>query len=220
MQANLIQSMQDYYRLRAPEYDQSMGYDQSHVIDKLQPVIAYMQETLRDLSVLEIACGPCFWTQYVAQSARNVVATDVNESVLREARKKQLDWQNIILMLADAYKLPVFPHYFDAIYAVDAFCHVPISKRKAFLDGLHSQLQSPGIVLFCDQFPGGKSLTEQFDSEGNHIQVRKLSDGSHHQVIKNYPDEDEIRTIFKDYSQSLVIEKFEAAGRYIISYRH
>lgn len=215
----LIESMQNYYRLRAPDYDVSMGYDQSNVIAKLSPVIAYMQEKLKNLTVLELGCGPCFWTQYIAQAAQSVVATDINESVLDEARKKPLNWERISLMAADAYKLPEFSQSFDAAFAVDTFCHVPLSKRKIFLDSIHSKLRSSGVILLCDQLPGEKSWTGRSDHEGNHIQTRKLPNGSEHVVIKNFPSEEEIRSIFSEYSQAVVVEKFPAARRYVIYYQ-
>ena len=217
--AELIESMQNYYNLRASDYDASMGYDQPSVIATLTPVITYMQEKLKDLAVIELGCGPCFWTQHVAQTAQSIVATDFNESVLDEARKKPLNWERISLMAADAYALPEFSQPFDAAFAVDTFCHVPLSKRKSFLDSIHRKLKSSGVMLICDQFPGEKSWTGQLDNEGNHIQTRKLPDGSQHTVIKNFPNEEEIRSIFSEYKQTLVVEKFPAARRYIIYYQ-
>ena len=49
--AKLIESMQNYYNLRASDYDASIGYDQPRVIATLTPVISYMQEKLKGLAV-------------------------------------------------------------------------------------------------------------------------------------------------------------------------
>jgi ubiquinone/menaquinone biosynthesis C-methylase UbiE len=219
LMSDSIESMEEYYRRRASEYDTSMGYDRPVVIDRLKPVIASMQGRLKDRNVLEIACGPCFWTEHMAQTALSIVATDVNESVLEEARHKQLDWQRISLKVADAYALPDFDRKFEAVFAVDFFCHVPLSKQNMVLERIHSKLAPGGIVIFCDQLPTETSFSGIFDSEGNHIQIRKLSDGSEYEVIKNYPDEDEIHDIFGEYSGLVAVDYFPEANRYTICYQ-
>ena len=56
----MINKMQEYYKHRATFYDESMGYDNKSIVSCLWPVIQYLQETLKDRIVLEIACGPCF----------------------------------------------------------------------------------------------------------------------------------------------------------------
>jgi len=97
-----IEEMQAYYCKRAPVYDQSMGYDDQEMIDSLQPVINQVRTLLQGKRILEIACGPCFWTQRVAEVAAALLATDYNESTLDQARKKALDWDKIALQRADA----------------------------------------------------------------------------------------------------------------------
>lgn len=58
----LIQEMQTYYHHRAAEYDVSMDYDQPEVVAQLACVIERIRQLVAGKKVLEIACGPCFWT--------------------------------------------------------------------------------------------------------------------------------------------------------------
>ena len=80
--------MQTYYGKRAPVYDRSMGYDNPETIESLAPVIGRIQDLLRGRNVLEIACGPGFWTGIVSEVAESVLATDYNASTLGSGAKQ------------------------------------------------------------------------------------------------------------------------------------
>src|ERR1700722_14593587 len=190
----MIDEMQDYYRRRASIYDASMGYGREEVLRRHEPAIEYLVQRFADRSVLEIACGPGFWTQFLARSASEILATDFNEATLVEARKKDFA-SHVKLQQADAYALPDFGTKFDACFAGDWFCHVPISRRPVFLEGLHSRLKPGAIVIFCDQSPKEGSFSGETDAEGNNIQTRTLPDGSSYPVIKNFPDRKEFESL-------------------------
>ena len=187
----MIKEMAEYYRRRSPIYEASMGYDQREVLRRNEPVIEYLSSRFARRTILEIACGTGFWTQFLMKAAAEIIATDVNEETLFEARKKELG-SHVQLRRADAYALPTFETRFDACFAGDWFCHVPVSKRAEFLDGLHSRLARGSIVIFCDQRLREGSITEQCDDEGNNIQIRTLPDGDRYPVIKNFPSRSQL----------------------------
>lgn len=213
-----IAGMQDYYHRRASIYDASMGYDRAEVLLQHEPVIEYLMGRFANRSVLEVACGPGFWTQFLARSASGIVATDFNEATLVEARKKHFA-SNVRLLQADAYALPDFGTTFDACFAGDWFCHVSISKRLDFLNGLHSRLRPGSIVIFCDQMPREGSAPGESDAEGNNIQVRTLPDGSRYPVIKNFPSREEFANLFSRYTTETKVVDFPASRRYIVEYK-
>ena len=124
--------MQNYYRRRASFYDSSMEYDDDAKVRSLLPIIECFREKMRGRHVLEIACGPGFWTQFAAETAASVVATDYNQSTLDEAKKKSLPIDRVSLLQADAYRLDLIPVIFDAILSVDWLAHVPLSKWRNF----------------------------------------------------------------------------------------
>ncbi len=186
-----IKHMQDYYGKRAPIYDQSMGYDDPARTAAHAGLIEFLRLWLRDRRVLEIACGPGYWTREVAQVAASLLATDANESVLREADKKHYPDGKVTFCLADAYTLRGVESGFDAAFAVDWWAHVPKSKRANFLRVLHSKLVPGGCVLLVDQLPRPNSITGIYDTEGNHYQTRMLPGGDSFQVIKNFTGENE-----------------------------
>lgn len=215
---NLIEEMQTYYRMRAPVYDSSMGYDDLEAVRLLLPVIDRLRVLLAGRKILEIACGPGFWTCQISAVAKAVLATDFNESTLEQARQKHLDWDKVALQVADAYGLSGVQGNFDAALAVDWLAHVPRSRCHLFFEGLHKRLQPGSVVVLCDQLPGADSFTGIHDCEGNHIQLRELPDGSVSRVIKNFLSEQELMGLLTRYSDHVDIVRYPECRRVVVSY--
>jgi SAM-dependent methyltransferase len=214
----LIGEMQLYYARRADNYDASMGYDDPTVISALEPVADVLRAEMRDRAVLELACGPGFWTQRVAETARSIVASDYSDTVLDMARAKSMESSRVRFVRVDAYSLANIGETFDGAFAVDFLAHVPLSRLQNFLGGLHRQLVPGARVAFCDQTPWHGSLTDMRDGEGSHLQQRALSDGSSYRVIKHFFSDDEFQDLFAAHCSRLDIRRFPNQRRVIVSY--
>ncbi|WP_299487653.1 class I SAM-dependent methyltransferase [Acaryochloris sp. IP29b_bin.137] len=214
--AKLIQEMQTYYHHRAALYDVSMGYDQPETVMQLTPVIERLRQLVTDKKVLEIACGPCFWTQQIYDCTHSILATDFNQSVLNQAAMKKLSSDKVQMQQADAYQLDGVPSNFEVALAIDWLSHVPKTRLQGFLKNLHRHVQ--GMVIFCDQLPGPQSQTDTFDEEGNHLQQRTLPDSSSYTVIKHFFCNQEINSIFTPFTPQIAIERFPQTRRLLIHY--
>ncbi len=208
--------MQEYYSRRAPIYNLSMGYGDPAVVAKQSAVIEFLRDAMAGRTVLEIACGPGFWTQFIAEHAQSIVATDFNESALTEARKALAASDNVTFRVADAYRLPLFDRHFDGAMAVDWFCHVPIDRRFAFLEGLKGTLGSGAQVAFCDQLPKRGSLNE--NTKVDSYQERTLPDGGRFCVIKNFPTESEMREMLAPFAIDAEFHEFPDARRWAVTF--
>lgn len=195
-----------------------MGYDDRQTVDALAPVIDLLKQLMHGKRALEIACGHCFWTHHISEAATSIVATDFNESTLDQARQKPLDWNKIVLQQADAYQLSSISQSFDGAYSVDWFAHVPRFRFHEFLRGLHRRLEIGAQVAFCDQLPKPGSMTHLYDDEGNHLQERRLPDGSLYRVIKHYLTDDEITALFSVYTEHVEIARLPECQRLVVSY--
>ena len=223
---NIIDEMQSYYDQRAPIYDESMGYTEPDKLTSLQPIIEFIGAEIKNQTVIEIACGPGFWTQYLSQFAKKILATDFNQSTLDRARRKNISPNLVSFQQVDAYKLTGVKGPFSAAMGVDWLAHVPKSRMDNFLQGLHNLLKPGSKVIFCDELQGESPLTKGiFDSDGNHIQKRTLPNGTSYKVIKNYMLEEEIEAILRPYSDEIKITKFAmedankwSHGRIVITY--
>ncbi len=210
----ILEEMQRYYDLRAPEYDHSMGYNDPAVLAPLEPVIKFLGDTLSNRDALELACGPGFWTSHAAKTARSIVATDFNESTLTQASEKQLPANRVTLAQADAYKLGAIPGAFTALYAVDWLSHVPLSRIQAFLRSAATRVEPGSPIIFIDQLANQHPKPTKKDAEGNPLQERTLADGSTHHVIKHFFTPEALALHFASLSGKLTVTKFENARRY------
>ena len=183
----------DYYRRRALEYEEIYAKPER------QPDLLFLREYLPQRflgrKVLEIACGTGYWTVLVARSAASLVATDAAEEPMRVAMSKDYGGANVRFELADAYALDAKLGRFDGALAVFWWSHMPVHLVDSFLENLHRQLVSGARVVLLDNryVEGSSTPIAGRDAEGNTYQLRRLADGSETRVLKNFPDEAELR---------------------------
>ena len=183
--------MQRYYAARAPEYDRIYQKPERQL--DLAALRLWLPPLFADTYLLEIACGTGYWTQFIAPAAAAVLAIDAAPETLRIARER-VPQAHVKFVLGDAYDLPHRQNKLTAAFAGFCFSHVPITRRRAFLEGLSAVL-SPGarVVLLDNQYVEGSSTPiSERDADGNCYQTRKLANGSQHRVLKNFPAEQEL----------------------------
>lgn len=194
--------MHDYYAARAPEYDRI--YLKPERQPDLRQIEAWLPTVFAGRSVLEIACGTGYWTQFIAPVASRVLALDAAEETLQIARGRVASG-NVAFVTGDAYALPPQAQGFEGAFAGFWFSHIPKSRVAAFLHGLHGALAPGARVVFLDNLyvEGNSTPISQRDAEGNTYQLRTLQDGSVHKVLKNFPDEGELRALTQGIAREL-----------------
>jgi demethylmenaquinone methyltransferase/2-methoxy-6-polyprenyl-1,4-benzoquinol methylase len=206
-------AMERYYAQRAPYYERVYHKPERQAdLKKLREMVV---ATLAGKNVLEVACGTGYWTEIIAPTAKSIVAVDVNEEVLAVARSKPIESGKVRFLQGDAYNLPQVERSFDAAMVGFWWSHVPKARLHGFLQGLHQALK-PGatVMVFDNAYVEGSStpLSRKDsdgnpvcfrDSEGNTYQERVLDDGSVHQIVKNFPTEEEIRTTLRSMARDI-----------------
>ena len=198
--------MVGYYAERASEYERI--YVKPERQADLKRLRCYVENTFAGADVFEVACGTGYWTKILARSAASVVATDINEEVLAIARSKGMDSQKVTFQREDAYALPVLPRRFTAGLAVFWWSHIPKSKLRGFLLGFHRALSPGARVVFIDNayVAGSSTPIARVDEHGDTYQVRRLEDGSTHEVRKNFPTESELRAAVEGWASDVRVE--------------
>lgn len=183
-----------YYAARAPIYD--AVYRRPERQDDIAFFQRHIPERLAGRRVLELACGTGYWTPGIAAKALSVVATDANTEPMAFARLRP-GAENVVFRQADVYALPDDLGRFDAAFAGLWFSHVPVEARLDFLNGLHRHLLPGARVLLLDNTTAQcRDLPiAETDAQGDTYQHRPLPDGSVHRVLKNFPDEAELRAL-------------------------
>jgi demethylmenaquinone methyltransferase/2-methoxy-6-polyprenyl-1,4-benzoquinol methylase len=183
--------MQEYYAARASEYDSV--YIRPERQADLRQIEQWLPTLFAGKSVLEVACGTGYWTQFIAPLAAAVVAVDAAPETLRIAASR-VPSRKVRLLVGDAYALPLLSERPNAGFAGFWWSHVQRSQATAFLRGFHAAL-TPGatVVLLDNRYVEGSSTPIcESDAEGNSYQLRRLRDGSIHRVLKNFPTRAEL----------------------------
>jgi demethylmenaquinone methyltransferase/2-methoxy-6-polyprenyl-1,4-benzoquinol methylase len=181
-----------YYAARAKEYE--LIYAKPERQSDLARLRELVPRYLADRNVLEIACGTGYWTQFIAQLARSVTATDINVETLEIARTKPYPAGRVKIEQADVYQLPARDDRFTGAFAGFWWSHMKRRERRGFIETLHRALAPGAVVVALDNLyvPGSSTPIHHVDHEGNSFQQRRLDDGSTHLVLKNFPTQDEL----------------------------
>jgi ubiquinone/menaquinone biosynthesis C-methylase UbiE len=200
--------MQDYYAARAPEYDRI--YLKPERQDDLRAIEAWLPTVFAGRSLLEVACGTGYWTQFLAPVATRVLAVDAAPETLRIASGRVAD-DKVRFVTGDAYALPAEAAGFEAAFAGFWYSHIPRSRIAGFLAGLHRALVPGAPVVFLDNryVEGNSTPLSGSDDEGNTYQLRRLDDGSTHKVLKNFPSEDELAAALRGMAQDLRLHEWK-----------
>jgi len=164
----------------------------------------YLPERLRGRSVLEVACGTGYWTQFLAPAVRRLVATDALAEPLALARLRSATGA-VIFAQGDAYRLPPGLGLFDGAFAGLWLSHVAVQNRSAFLKSLHCRLLPCARVLLLDNstVQCREHPIVDTDALGNTYQRRTVCDGRTFRILKNFPTEQELRALVSPFATSV-----------------
>ena len=201
--------LETYYAKRAREYE---------LVDEKperQHELAWLRERIPRLfkgrTVLEVACGTGYWTQYIAAAAHRVYAGDINEAVLDIAREKAIAPGKVSFMKADAVTLEGAPPGCNAAFAGFWWSHVKKSRVRQFVANLATRLEPGSVVGILDNSwaPGSSTPISRTDAEGNTYQVRTLASGEPFEVLKNFPTAAELAEAVRPVAREAHLESLK-----------
>ena len=199
--------MEKYYSLRAKEYEEIYHRPDSIRQEELSRISNIPRKIMVERHVLEVACGTGYWTQIVAEVAQRVEAIDTSDEMLAIARAKGLPREKIRFCTCDAYVLDFFSGTFDAGLANFWLSHVPKSRLNDFPNCFHRKLEPRSIVFMADNVYVEGLGGELIEKPGcdDTFKLRKLSNGSRYEVLKNYYNENQLCEVLEPFSSNLTI---------------
>ncbi len=191
-----------YYKDRAKEYEKI--YAKPERQKDLKAATRILQEIFTEKQVLEIACGTGFWTEKIAVTANSILATDINQSVIDIARKKDFWDKQVSFEIADIYNFPV-QDKFESLFGGFIWSHILLQDLDKFLSTVNSLVSPGATVVFIDNnyVESSNHPITEIDEHGNSFQTRKLEDNTTHLVLKNFPSETFLRNKLKDISDDI-----------------
>ena len=199
--------LEAYYAKRAREYEQV--YDKPERQRELAWLRTRIPRLFAGRTVLEVACGTGYWTQFIAKTARHVHACDINEAVLEIAREKGIPASKATFSRADAVALEGVPAGCDAAFAGFWWSHVKKSDIARFVEHLSGRLAPGAVVGILDnKFAEGSSTPiSRRDAEGNTYQLRTLNSGEQQEVLKTVPSGAELAEAVRPVAREAHLEE-------------
>ncbi len=198
----LLAEQRDYYRQRAPEYDewwQRAGrYDHGHhAAADWDAQVAVLDDALRAFGatgdVLELAGGTGWWTERLARTATTLTVVDASPETLERNRARVGGRPSVSYVVADLFAWEPADRY-DVVFFSFWHSHVPRSRTAAFWGLVRRCLRPDGRVFLIDnRYDPSRSFVEHHifeDSDG--VQHRTLNDGSEHRLVKVFYEPDEL----------------------------
>jgi SAM-dependent methyltransferase len=185
-------SLGDYYADRAAEYDEV--YRKPERQDDLARLKRLLPLQVAGKRVLEIAAGTGYWTQVLASTAAEIMATDLNAETIAIAAQRDYGPAPVALRTADAYQLDSVPGEFDLVFCGFWWSHILRADIPKFLAGVRGRT-GPGVqlVLVDNQYvPGSNTPVSRTGPDGDTYQRRSLADGREYEVLKNFPSREQL----------------------------
>ena len=203
---NLLQDQIDYYRARAPEYDDWFyrrgRYDlgAAHT-RRWQAEVQQVRDQLRSVSdighILEMAPGTGIWTAELIQIGERVTALDASPEMININRAK-LRSDKIDYQLTDLFQYQPERQY-DMVFFGFWLSHVPADKLSPFLNAVHAALKPGGRLFFVDSRALDLSRNHAGTAKlGADLQRRELKDGRQFDIVKIYYEPAELTATLRE----------------------
>lgn len=191
----------EYYRQRAPEYEQIYYRDNPPRRKEIDDEAAFLRAFAGDQEVIELACGTGYWTKVVAQTARSVVATDLSPEMIAQAQLKEYD-KEPLFVVGNLEHPPVPAGSFDLLVLGFWLSHQPKETYPLFFDTISQPLRPGGAIWMIDNNPPAEGSTVdsvRVDEHGNNYKQRRLNNGESYIILKNYFERGELVAIVEPY---------------------
>lgn len=181
-----------YYKDRAKEYEKIYSKPERKCDLLLAEQI--LQEIFIGKNVFEIACGTGYWTLKISVTAKYILATDINESVIEIAKSKNYSPSKVNFQIVDIFDLTNIQKH-ENLFGGFIWSHIKLQDLDNLINAVNSHVQKNGTIVFMDNnYVEGSNLplTDK-DDYGNTYQTRTLKNGTIHKILKNFPTENFIR---------------------------
>lgn len=206
MTDEILSEQIEYYRARAPEYDEwwSRGgnFDSGEEWNgRWFDEVAEIERALSAFEpfgdVLELACGTGWWTERLVRRASSVTAIDASDETIAIARTRAPSTR---FVRADIFGWEPDRRY-DFVFFSFWISHVPADRFAAFWDLVDRALVADGRVFLIDNHhrhvPGLGSFLER-DDRPDGIVTRSLKDGRQFRAVKIYYDAPDLTARLRD----------------------
>lgn len=215
--SNPLQEQIEYYRARAPEYDDWFyrhdRYDQGEAHTRqwrreIQQVRDQLYRITDMGHILELAPGTGIWTAELIQIGKRVSALDASPEMI-EINRAKLGSERVDYQLVDLFRYQPARQY-DMVFFGFWLSHVPADKLSRFLKVVHAALKPGGRLFLVDS--RALDLSKNHTGAANlsaDLQRRALKDGREFDIVKIYYDPADLTEILRAHGFDIDVEATE-----------
>lgn len=209
-----LQHQIEYYRARAPEYDEwfyrTGRYDRgpAHTQQwqrEVEIVRRQLHSGARCGHILELAPGTGIWTQELAQLGERVTALDASPEMIAINRAK-LAADHVEYELCDLFQWQP-QRRVDMVFFGFWLSHVPADKLSGFLGAVQAALKPGGRLFIVDSLEPDQSNprtgTQSIDGDR---QQRQLKDGRQFEIVKIYYEPRALSAILREHGFDITVQ--------------
>ncbi|RKX25458.1 MAG: hypothetical protein DRP45_05860 [Candidatus Zixiibacteriota bacterium] len=192
--------LQEYYRARAPEYEQIYYRDNPQRRAEIDEQAGLLRDLVKGKDVLELACGTGYWTKIMSETASSIMAVDSAPEMLVEARKKTYRVP-VEFAEADMFTESFGSDKYDIVALGFWFSHQPKQEYDRLFEVLAAPLKKTGQIWMIDNNPpaeGPEMRPVGIDHFGNKYKKRFLDNGEEYVILKNYFSRDDLVGYFEE----------------------
>jgi GT2 family glycosyltransferase/2-polyprenyl-3-methyl-5-hydroxy-6-metoxy-1,4-benzoquinol methylase len=104
----------------------------------------YVKDLIKDMIVLDVACGEGYGSNILAETARRVIGIDISDEAINQASKKYIR-ENLSFKVMNAEELSFDDNYFDAVVSFETIEH--LEKPYKFLKEVKRVLKPSGLFI-------------------------------------------------------------------------
>jgi ubiquinone/menaquinone biosynthesis C-methylase UbiE len=200
----MTDQLRDYYRARAPEYDdwylRRGRYSHGPAADEAWSAeLAQASRWLAGLpwrgEIVELAAGTGWWSVVLAQKGALSLYDAATEPLeLARRRLAGLDL-SATLELRDAWAAP--DRRVDGVFCGFWLSHVPRAQLGQFLRLCQSWLKPGGMFAFIDSRPDPGSSARDHPAPADDLSLRRLNDGREFTIVKVYYEPAELEAALR-----------------------
>jgi SAM-dependent methyltransferase len=205
---DLIGEQVDYYRARAPEYDQWWERDGDYDLgpefnarwaDEVSQLVAFVDAFAPVGDVLELAAGTGLWSRELVRHASSLTCVDASpETIAINRSRTASSGVPVTYVEADLFEWRPSRRY-EVVFFSFWLSHVPPERFEWFWSLVDAALEPGGRVLFLDNVAPFERLVPEFprlQHEGHvrtpwvsteiddAVSQRRLSDGRTFHIVK------------------------------------
>ena len=172
-----IEKMDEFFAARIDGYDAHMKRD----IEGASAFYAYTASLLplgEGCRVLDLGCGTGLELEeyFALNPCAKVTGIDLSEAMLK-ALKAKFPENDLTLIQASYFDVPLGEHLFDAAVSVESLHHFSADMKASLYKNLHEALKEKGAFVLTDYFAESEALeTEYFQNLAALKKEQGLSD--------------------------------------------